>query len=232
MFYFKQFSVRNAEGAMKVGTDAIMLGAWMPVPDGCKTILDIGCGCGVISFMLASITNAHVTGIDIDEKSIEEANKNAEEFTWKNRIQFIWDSVQNFSQKTTQKFEVIVTNPPFFENSLKSPEKSRNLSRHNDSLPFEELIAAVDILLSENGRFGIILPPEQAEKVEELALQKSLYATKKTCLFPTREKKSNRILTIYERNYAICEKDNTIIRDGSYTNEYYMLVKDFLKITN
>jgi len=216
---------------MKVGTDAVTLGAWMPIPKDCKTILDIGCGCGVISFMLASTTKAQITGIDIDEKSIEEAHKNAENFTWKDQLEFIWDSVQNFAQTTSKRFEVIVTNPPFFENSLKSPNSNRNLARHTDTLSFEELIAAVEILLSENGRFGIILPPEQAEKFDDMALQKSLYPTKKTCLFPTPEKKSNRILTMYERNYAVCEKDNTIIRDGGkYTGDYYMIVKDFLKI--
>jgi len=115
---------------------------------------------------------------------------------------------------------------------MKSPESSRNTARHNDSLPFEELIDAVDILLSENGRFGIILPPEQAEKMDELALKKSLFATKKNHIFPTPDKKMNRTLTIYERDKVLCETTNTIIRNGSYTDEYYMLVKNFLKITN
>jgi len=217
---------------MKVGTDAVMLGSWLPVPENCKSILDIGCGCGVISFMLASTTKAHITGVDIDEKSIEEAKRNADNFTWKEQVDFIWDSVQNFAQKTTQKFEVIVSNPPFFENSLKSPDPKKNITKHNVLLPFEELIAAVDILLSENGRFGVILPVEQAKKLETIALEKKLYPTKKTNLFPKRDKKSNRILTMYEREYKDCEEDNTIITDEGYTKDYYMLVDTFLTLTN
>jgi len=181
--------------------------------------------------MLAQRTFANITGIDIDEKSVMEAQKNAENSPWKNRVHFIEENVQDFAQKTTHKFDAIVSNPPFFENSLKSPENSKNISKHNDRLTFEELISAVDILLSENGRFGIILPPEQAEKLEKLALKKSLYATKKTYLLPIPEKKPNRILTMYERNYAVCEEDTLTLRDNGYTNEYYQLVNRYL-ITN
>jgi tRNA1Val (adenine37-N6)-methyltransferase len=174
MFRFKKFSVNDSQSTMKVGTDAVLLGSWMPVPENCQTILEIGSGCGVISLMLAQTTKAHITGIDIDEKSVEEAQKNLEHFYWKEQVQFIHGSVQDFAQKTTQKFEVIVSNPPFFENSLKSPDANRNISRHNDNLTFEELIAAVDILLSDNGRFGVILPLVPAEKLEKLALEKCL----------------------------------------------------------
>ena len=230
MFHFKHFSLDHQNSTMKVGTDAVMLGAWMPLPKDCQTILEIGCGCGVISLMLAQKTEAHITGIDIDEKSVEEAQKNTENFLWKDQVQFIHESVQDFAQKTTQKFDVIVTNPPFFENSLKSPDPDRNMARHNDSLPFEDLIAAVDMLLSENGRFGIILPVESAEKLEKLALEKGLYMTKKTCLYPQPDKKANRILMMFERKETTCEKDNLIIRHEGYTYEYYMLVKEYLKI--
>jgi tRNA1Val (adenine37-N6)-methyltransferase len=217
---------------MKIGTDAVMLGAWLPVPTHCKTILDIGCGCGVIAFMLASTIEAQVTGIDIDEKSIKEAKRNAKKNSFKSQIQFIWKNVQNFAQETTQKFDVIVSNPPFFENSLKSPVACRNISKHNDNLPFEKLIAAVDILLSDNGRFGVILPVKQAENLEKWALEKWLYLTKKTWIFPTPAKKANRILLMFERKNMNCEENNLIIRDGSYTDDYYNLVKNFLTINN
>ncbi|MCL2290036.1 MAG: methyltransferase [Bacteroidetes bacterium] len=230
MFHFKKFSVNHSQSTMKVGTDAVMLGSWMPVPENCNTILEIGSGCGVISLMLAQITNAKITGIDIDEKSVEEAQKNLENFYRKDQVQFIWESVQSFAQRSTQKFEVIVSNPPFFQNSLKSPVASRNISRHNDNLSFEELIAAVDILLSNNGRFGVILPVEPAEKLEKLALEKCLYVTKKTYLYPLPDKKTNRILMMFERRKTVCEKDNLIIRNKGYTHEYYMFVKEFLKI--
>jgi len=230
MFHFKYFSLTDQQSTMKVGTDAVLLGAWMPVPEDCATILDIGCGCGVISFMLAQKTKAHITGIDMDENSVNEAQKNAENFPWKDQVQFIHEKVQDFAQKTTQKFDVIISNPPFFENSLKSPETNRNISKHNDSLPLEDLIDAVNILLSENGRFGVILPSGMAEKLGKLALEKHLYVTKKTWICPTPTKKANRILTMFERKNTVCEKDRLVIRDDGYTTEYHKLVEEYLLI--
>jgi len=215
---------------MKVGTDAVLLGAWMPVPQNCKTILEIGSGCGVISLMLAQRTNATITGIDIDEKSVQEANKNAENSPWKNRVQFLQESVQDFPQNTTLKYDVIVSNPPFFENSLKSPEANRNISKHNDTLPIEILISTVNLLLTENGYFGVILPLVAAEKLEILALKYRLYATKKSSVLPTPTKKANRMLMTFERKQIACEEDKLTIRDNGYTDEYKHLVKDYLII--
>jgi len=232
MFNFKRFSVNHSESAMKVGTDAVLLGAWMPVPENCKTILEIGSGCGVISLMLAQRTSAEIVGIDMDEKSVKEAQKNAEKSPWKNSVQFIHEKVQNYTQKTAQKFDVIVTNPPFFQNSLKSPEKNKNISKHNDTLSLVELNNAVNILLAENGHFGVILPPEAAEKLEKLMLISHLFATKKTTVYPTPSKKPNRMLMMFERKKTVCEEDTLTIRDCGYTKEYYKLVNEYLSITN
>ena len=213
---------------MKVGTDAVLLGAWMPVPKDCNNILEIGSGCGVISLMIAQKTNAKITGIDIDKKSVEEAQKNAENSPWKERVQFLQENVQLFAQKTTCKYDVIVSNPPFFENSLKSPETSRNISRHNDTLSLQELNIAVNMLLSKNGRFGIILPVETTEKLENLMRITNLFATKKTWIYPTPTKKANRMLMMFERKHTVCEEDQLVIRDNGYTDGYRQLVKEYL----
>jgi len=215
---------------MKVGTDAVLLGAWLPVSENCHAILEIGSGCGVISLMLAQRTDAKIIGVDIDEESVNEAQKNAENAPWKNRVQFIHENIQHFAQKTVQKFNIIVSNPPFFENSLKSPKTRKNISKHNDTLSLEELVAAVNILLSENGCFGVILPVEMAGKMEKLSLEKCLYATKKTWVYPTPTKKANRMLILFKREPAVCEEDKLIIRDNGYTNEYLQLVKEYLTI--
>jgi tRNA1Val (adenine37-N6)-methyltransferase len=217
---------------MKVGTDAVLLGAWMPVPENCESILEIGCGCGVISLMLAQRTDAKITGIDIDEKSVIEAKKNAENAIFGESVQFIYENVLDFVQKTTQKFEVIVSNPPFFENSLKSPKANKNISKHNDHLSFEELIEVVDVLLAKNGCFGIILPLITAENFEKLAINHLLYATKKTYIYPTSTKKANRVLMTFEREPAICEESNLVIRDNGYTEEYLKLMREYLLIKN
>ena len=232
MFNFKQFSISHSQSTMKVGTDAVLLGAWIPLPENCENILEIGSGCGVIALMLAQRTNAKITGIDIDENSIIEAQKNAENSSWKNNVQFIHQNVQDFAQKTTQKFEVIVSNPPFFENSLKSPKPNKNISKHTITLSLEQILNMVHILLSENGRFGLILPIEASEKIEKLATEKHLYVTKRMQVYPTPTKKANRMLLMFERKKNICEEEKLIIRDGGYTEEYLEMVREYLRIEN
>jgi len=217
---------------MKVGTDAVLLGAWMPVPQSCRSLLEIGSGCGVISLMLAQRTNAMITGIDIDENSVKEAQNNAQNTPWNEKVQFLHENIQDFAQKTTQKFAAIVSNPPFFENSLKSPKTIKNISKHNDTLSFEMLISTVDILLSETGRFGVIIPMIAAEKFEKIAIAYHLYTTKKTYIYPTPTKKANRILMMFEREQKICEEDKLTIRDNGYTEGYYLLVREYLLIKN
>ena len=230
MFHFQHFSLNHSQSSMKVGTDAVLLGAWLPVPENCKHILEIGSGCGVISLMLAQRTTANITGIDMDEKSVKEAQKNAENSPWKNRVQFVQETAQEFAQKTTQKFDLIVSNPPFFENSLKSPKTNKNLAKHTDTLPLSTLIQTINILLSDTGQTGIILPFVAAEKFEILALNHHLYATKKTSIFPTPTKKANRMLMLFERAAKPCEEDSLVIRDNGYTDEYKGLVGEYLKI--
>ena len=232
MFHFQQFSVSHSQSTMKVGTDAVLLGAWLPIPEDCKSILEVGSGCGVISLMLAQKTTAKITGIDIDENSVKESQINAENAPWKSNVQFLHENVQHFAQNTTYKFDVIVSNPPFFENSLKSPKPNNTIAKHNDNLSFDELLCAVDILLSENGRLGLILPVEASEKLEKSANLKQLYVTKKTCVYPTPTKKANRMLLMFERKNKRCEEDTLTIRNNTYTQQYLQLTKEYLTIKN
>jgi len=230
VFHFKKFSVSHSQSTMKVGTDAVLLGAWMSVPENCKNILEIGCGCGVISLMLAQRINAKITGIDIDLPSVVEAQQNAENSPWKNRVIFIHEDVQNFVQNTTQKFDIIISNPPFFENSLKSPFNSKNISKHDVTLDFETLNNAVDKLLNNDGCFGVILPADAEQKFVEISEKNHLFLTKKTDVYPTPQKKSNRVLMMFEKTEKPCETDRLLIRDNGYTSEYLKLVKEYLKI--
>jgi len=228
LFHFKQFSVSHSQSTMKVGTDAVLLGAWMPLPENCKTILEIGSGCGVIALMLAQRTNANITGIDIDKESVIEAKKNAENSPWKNNVQFYHENVQFFAQTNIEKFDVIVSNPPFFENSLKSPNRNKNISKHTDMLSFENLAGAVNILLSNTGCFGVILPMNCVEKFEKIMFFFHLYIIKKKLIYPTPAKKANRMLMLFERKPAACQEEKLTIRENGYTSEYLELVKEYL----
>jgi tRNA1Val (adenine37-N6)-methyltransferase len=228
MFRFKQFSVSHSESTMKVGTDAVLLGAWMPVPKDCKTILEIGSGCGVIALMLSQRTYAKVTGVDLDEASVKEAQRNAERSPWKDDVQFIHENILDFAQRTTQKFEVIVSNPPFFENCLKSPIAKRNKAKHNDTLSLQQILDSVNMLLDEKGRFGVILPVDVAAKLEKLATENHLYLTKKLHIYPTPDKEVNRVILVFEKKESDCEEENIIMTGNCYKllMDGYLLLKE------
>ena len=176
-FAFKQFNVKQDKCAMKVGTDAVLLGSWIQ-PNGSTHILDIGTGTGVIALMLAQKTNASIIGIDIDVIATQQAQENVDESKFKNNITLFNTSFQDFVKSTALKFQLIVSNPPFFEQSLKSSDKKRSNARHADVLPFDELLDGVIKVLDESGKFCLILPTLEAEKFRNMAQKKGLSLSK------------------------------------------------------
>lgn len=146
---------------MKVGTDGVLLGAWVQVDSGTKRVLDIGTGTGLIALMLAQRAGgAHVTGVDIED--VSQACENADASPWGSRVEVVQMSVQEFC--ADKQFDLIVSNPPFFVDSLTCPDAGRTLARHAVSLPFGELRDAVVRLLSPSGSFSLILPTSESER--------------------------------------------------------------------
>lgn len=176
-FAFKQFIIKQDKCAMKVGTDAVLLGAWI-IPNGSKYILDIGTGTGVIALMLAQKTDAQIDAIDIEEEAFIQAKQNVSESKFSNQICVTHSSFQDYSKTTDKKYNLIVTNPPFFEQSLKSSDEQRSHARHADVLPFEELLDGVLKLLDHKGKFCLILPTLEAIKFRALAEKKGLNLSK------------------------------------------------------
>lgn len=176
-FAFKQFVIHQDKCAMKVGTDAVLLGAWV-FPNGSKQILDIGTGTGVVALMLAQKTEAHIDAIDIDENAFVQATQNVGKSKFSNQVTVVHVSLQEFAKNSTKKYNLIVTNPPYFEQSLKSSDEQRSFARHADVLPFEELIDGVKKLLDVKGKFCVILPTLEAEKFRDLANKKGLFLSK------------------------------------------------------
>lgn len=176
-FAFKQFNVKQDKCAMKVGTDAVLLGSWIQ-PNGSTHILDIGTGTGVIALMLAQKTNASIVGIDIDVSATQQAQENVNESKFKNSITLFNTSFQDYVKTISLKFQLIVSNPPFFEQSLKSSDEKRSNARHADVLPFDELLEGVIKVLDESGKFCLILPTLEADKFRNMAQKKGLYLSK------------------------------------------------------
>jgi len=229
-FAFKQFVINQDKCAMKVGTDAVLLGAWV-FPNGSKQILDIGTGTGVVALMLAQKTEAHIDAIDIDENAFFQASQNVQESKFSTQIAVIHSSLQEFAKKSEKKYNLIVTNPPYFEQSLKSTDEKRSFARHADVLPFEELIDGVKKILDPKGKFCLILPILEAEKFRDLAQKKGLFLSKLLRVKSKISKDTDK-RHIMQFEFTPTEfSEQTIAIEleerHQYTDEYKELTKDY-----
>jgi len=227
-FQFKQFKVFHDKSSMKVGTDAVLLACLCSIENK-NDVLDIGCGSGIIPLILAQRSKAKITGIDIDSKSVIQTRENFDISKWSERLTADHISIQDFGNNSQQKFDLIVSNPPFFVKSTKSPSIIRNLARHNDTLSFLALIIAAKKLLTEYGIFSLILPETEGEAFIELSIKNGFYLKGKHLIFPKASKVCNRIVfdLSLKKTYTTCRK--LIIREenNEYTQAYKKLTADF-----
>ena len=228
-FQFKQFIVNQDKCAMKVGTDGVLLGAWASIKNA-KKILDIGTGTGLIALMLAQRSKAKIIGIEIDKDAANQAKENILKSPWNDRIEIIQNDFIDFLKNTHEKFDLIVTNPPYFENALHSPKNERTIARHNKQLNFELLISGVSKILNQNGVFSLILPAELEKKIENLCFEQDLFRDRICFIKPTHNKNPKRIMMEFGRKRKMAEKTTLIIEDNErhkYSADYIALTKDF-----
>ncbi|MCM1151597.1 MAG: methyltransferase [Alistipes sp.] len=230
VFHFKRFAVRQDATPMKVGTDGVLLGAWVSVRPSDRRILDIGTGTGLIALMLAQRSpQAEVVGIDAED--VAEARANAAASPWAARIRMAQCPVQEFSEP--EGFDLVVSNPPFFVDSLPCPDAGRTVARHAVRLPFSELRDAVVRLLAPGGRFAVILPADAAARFIALCCG-PLVLTRRTDVRTTPRRPARRCLLEFVRSSAACvpapECDCLTVGTGEhecYTPEYRALTRDF-----
>ncbi len=231
MFQFKQFSVQQDKTAMKVGTDGVLLGAWAPINHNPFSVLDIGAGTGVIALMLAQRSQAQqIDALEIDEDAYEQAVENFENSPWSDRLFCFHAGLDEFIEEPEDEYDLIVSNPPFYSEDYKTENEQRDLARFQDAMPFEELVEAADLLLSENGIFAVILPFKEEKNFIALAKEAELYATKITHVKGTPTSEIKRSLLAFSRNEnQETEIDELIIEIDRhvYTPEYIDLTKDF-----
>ncbi len=229
-FKFKQFSIAQEKCAMKVGTDGVLLGAWVDV-SGASIALDIGAGTGVIAIMLAQRNpDMIIEAVEINDLAYEQAKENMSNVPWSGNLSVFHDSVQDFAQKTSNSYELIVSNPPFFSGGTLSSHHSRNDVRHTVKLPSGDLLRVVRKLLAPHGRFGLILPHLEGLKFKELAESYSLFCTRMTEVRPKVEKGVERLLMEFEKVEKPMKKDELVIQyegRNNYTEEYIALTKAF-----
>jgi tRNA1Val (adenine37-N6)-methyltransferase len=228
-FRFKQFVVEDDQSSMRIGTDAVLLGSWIN-PENTSSILEIGTGCGVIALIMAQKCDAVITAIDIDEKSVSQADMNFRNSSWNIRMRALHCSFQEFAGHHPDKFDLIITNPPYFTNSLRSPLKSRNIARHDDQLNARDLLKGVPGILGNDGKFCLILPAEDAIKFQDYAKEHSLFLKRQLMVKPKPGSKPNRIAM--EFSFTPGESiitDEIIIRreDNSFTDAYREMTRDY-----
>jgi tRNA1Val (adenine37-N6)-methyltransferase len=217
---------------MKVGTDGVILGA-LAGDGNAKTMLEIGVGTGVVSLMMAQrFGNLNITGVELDKDTIGQALENANSSPWKERITFLHQDFQSFSRNSNQKFGLIVSNPPYFPNHLKSMDTKRNLAMHNDSLPFDDLIEGVQRLLEEKGKFWVILPPKEMRVLEEKAKVKNMFPEWRLVVKDRPSKQPHREVQVFSLQSVEKRTEELIIKDenGAYSLGYSRLLTEFLLI--
>lgn len=225
-FQFQQFKVIQEHAAMKIGTDSVILGAWCAAPQE-GLALDIGCGTGILSLMIAQRTQLSIDAVEISEDACKDAARNFNECPWRSRIQLFQQSIQDFA-RGSRTYDFILSNPPYFTNSLKSIVPGRNLSRHDDSLSEMQLLQTVAQLLSPAGLFSLILPAEKANAFQTKAALLGFSLFRKLIIYPTHSKAPNRTILELKKTPCISQQEELIIRiNDFYSLEYLNLTEDF-----
>ena len=232
-FRFKQFSVYHGGCAAKVGTDGVLLGAWaldVPRDNVPCTILDVGTGSGLIALMLAQrFADAKIDAIDIDPAAVNQAEENFARSPWSNRLRCKQIAFQDLVQTGCQ-YDVIVSNPPYFVDSLKNPDAQRRVARHTDTLSYKELLSTGAQLLTENGSLSLILPAESETAILAMAESVGLYPTRLVRVYSKPGKPVKRLMIeLQKRKGSPCKQSQFYIESESSprSDEYTALTKEF-----
>jgi len=227
-FSFKQFTVYHDQCAMKVGIDGVLLGVWTEIGTA-KRILDVGTGTGLIALMLAQRSCSDIIAIDIDAPAVLQARENVRNSPWSERVEVCESSLQDFTS-SSRPFDLIVSNPPYFVNSMKSPSESRATARHADTLTHAELIENAIKHLSPQGRLSIILPVNEGLECVRFAQDSGLYCSKQVMVYPKPDVAAKRILlefSLLKADTKISELTIETEERHHYSPEFSELAKDF-----
>ena len=217
---------------MKVCTDSCLFGAW--VADKIekkiinpKTILDIGAGTGLLSLMLTQKSNANVNAVEIDKNSFEQTKENFASSQWHQRLQVFHQDIKEW--KVNQKYDFIISNPPFYENDLKSNRLNKNVAKHHEKLTLKELIQCIKNNIADNGSFAILLPYHRIEYFQSIAVENGFYLQEKLVVKQTPAHSFFRGILLFGTKETSKIQSELIIKngDGNYTDEFQRLLKDY-----
>jgi tRNA1Val (adenine37-N6)-methyltransferase len=229
-FKFKRFVVDHDRATMKVGTDAVLLGAWVDVGNA-KAILDIGTGCGVIALMMAQRSGvaSRIDAVESHGASAMQAIENVNKSPWPAKVQVKPGSIQKFHSEVL--YDLIISNPPYFNNSLLPPTQDRQVARHTETLTFDDLLAAVKRLLDPNGSFAVVLPVNEGNQFREQAAQYELSCHRSMAFYSRKEKQQERWLMEFSftgKRNEVSSETVALYEDGDqWTERYATLMREF-----
>ena len=229
-FTFKEFTVAQDRCAMKIGTDSVLLGAWVAIDHYPESILDIGSGTGVIALQLAQRSNAAlIDAVEIDADAFEQCTENFEHSPWADRLYCYHAAIQEYASEVDEHYDLIVSNPPFYSDDFKSGNASRDVARFNDALPFDHLAICASHLLADQGTFALILPTKEEAKFTSHAHKAGLFLKRRCGVYGTPNSAEKRVLLEFCKTKSMpVEEELTLeLSRHNYTPEYLELVKEF-----
>ncbi len=228
-FRFQQFSLSHHRSTMKVGTDAVLLGIWTDL-EKVTDVLDIGTGCGIIPLLLAARSaKIKVDAVELDFDSFEESSENFLQSPFAGRLKTFHADINYFAPEAGKRYDLVISNPPFFINDRRPQRTGRRLARHTDSLRYDQLMSSVLRLMKPDGHFSVVLPYRESKVFLEIAEQSGLNMQHRLLIFPKPCKEPNRVNLLVGYSAAAPVTEKFIIRneDGSFTRQYLHTVKDF-----
>jgi len=229
-FQFKQFKIHQDQAAMKVGTDGVLLGAWTQISDTVNSILDIGSGTGLISLMMAQRSYVeNIDAVELNEEAYIQTVENFEQSDWGDRLFCYHASFQEFTNEIDEKYDLIISNPPFYTSTYKELSEDRAMARHSESLTYKELLKGTSKLLSKQGSCAFIIPHDEEVNFINVAGKYNLYPNKITRVRGTESSLIKRSLLQFSFHEESIEIDELVIEIERhiYTQEYIELVQDF-----
>lgn len=229
-FKFKQFTVNQDRCAMKIGTDAVLLGAWTSLKQNPFSILDIGSGTGILSLMLAQRSPAElIDAVEIDENAYEQCVENFENSSWSDRLFCYHASLEELVEEIEGTYDLIICNPPFYSEDYKTESNQRDLARFQDAMPFDHLLESASKLLSDSGIFSVIIPYNEEEKIITLAAKVNLFPNEILRVKGNQTSELKRSLIEFSFQKKNIQKEELVIETArhQYTKDYMKLTKDF-----
>ncbi len=227
-FFFKKFGLFHHRSTMKIGTDAILLSRWVEV-NPTDDVLDIGTGCGLIPLMISQKGIHHADAVEIDHDSFEEASLNFKNSAWRDKLAVYHEDVKTFADRNIARYDLIVSNPPFFFGDNVPQKTKKGLARHTNTLSYRDLLVSVKKMLKPDGRFALVLPAIESVAFLKIASEHGFSLQKELKIVPIEGREPNRINMQLVVNQVKTASETFVLRyeNHAFTKEYKEFLKDF-----